>query len=446
VTSIRAFVATPAARRATRDALAEPDARWNLLLLCVAVYVLATVGRVHQLWPSLGIARPTLLSAALAIGCIALDGAALARLRGALRLPTVRWLLALVAWATLSVPLALVAGVAFEIVVNGLYKSLAMLIAVVTAVRGPRDLRRLVAILFAATAIFASFVYVQFEVEPVSARFKSLVYYDPNEFAVLAVATLPFGVFALWRTHSAPARVVIAISLAMVFMVYVGCGSRGGLVALGAAVSFALLRLSVIKVRWRVLGFAAITAAFVVTASDEFWQRVDNVVESETDYNLTSPTGRIQVWKRGIGYMLDRPFVGVGAGNFATAEGTLSDYAKSQIQSARGVKWSVAHNSYVQVGAELGVPGLVFFGAALVSIMLGLNRVARTAQREGRPDTELRALAQAALTALVGFAAGATFLSLAYSDVLFALLAIGLGIYTYAVRTKALPRRNPRYA
>jgi O-antigen ligase len=447
VTSVRAFVAAPAARRAAREALAEPDARWSLLMVCVVVYILAAVGRVHQLVPALGVTRPTMVSAALALVCIALDNGAIARLRFTLRLPAVRWLTAMVAWAGLGIPLALWPGGAFDIVFNGLLKALAMLIAVITAIRGRRDIKRLVAALFAATSIFATFVFIQVDVEPLTARFARLVYYDSNEFALLAVATMPLGAYALWRARHAALRVVITSLFVIVFIVFVGCGSRGGVLALAAALIFALLRFSVLKLRWRVLGLAVIAAAFVFAAADQFWKRVDSVVAAEDDYNFTSPTGRIQVWTRGIGYMTSRPILGVGAGNFSTAEGVLSEYARRAQQSGRGNKWSVAHNSYVQVGAELGVPGLVFFSAAILSAMLGLNRVATLSEHAGRPDSDLRALAQACLTGLIGFAVGATFLSLAYSDLLLALLAVALSIYAHAVRTKAiLSRLNPRYS
>src|SRR5688572_13947020 len=37
-----------------------PDARWDLLLVCVAGYILIAVGRVHQLFPVLDSLRPAI--------------------------------------------------------------------------------------------------------------------------------------------------------------------------------------------------------------------------------------------------------------------------------------------------------------------------------------------------------------------------------------------------
>src|SRR5678815_3555338 len=97
---------------------------------------------------------------------------------------------------------------------------------------------------------------------------------------------------------------------------------------------------------------------------DRYWQQMGTIA-SESDYNRTDETGRVQIWKRGIGYMLSNPLLGVGAGNFPAAEGLLSPFAQRQ-QFGVGVRWSAAHNTLVQVGAELGVVGLVLFVALVL--------------------------------------------------------------------------------
>ena len=66
-----------------------------------------------------------------------------------------------------------------------------------------------------------------------------------------------------------------------------------------------------------------------MTASDHYW-RADGTITSDSDYNHTSETGRMQIWSRGIGYMLANPLLGVGPGNFPSAEGTLSPLAERQ--------------------------------------------------------------------------------------------------------------------
>src|SRR3989442_13656065 len=90
----------------------------------------------------------------------------------------------------------------------------------------------------------------------------------------------------------------------------------------------------------------------------------------------------MEVWKRGIGYMLGRPLLGVGAQAFGVAEGTLAPEAVEREEYGKGFKWSTAHNAFVEIGAEIGVLGLLLFGALLVGGFRGLARARRGPQRE----------------------------------------------------------------
>jgi O-antigen ligase len=419
--------------RVSQEPATGRDARWSLLLGCVVVYMTAAVGRAHQLWPVVGAIRPTMLSALAALVLIALDPGIRGRWRAAWATPAVRWLLAMAAWATLSIPLALYPGGAFDTVVNGLYKALAMMVAMIVAVRGVRDIRRLAIAYFFIAVMFSVVILTRFRMDDATQRLAKLIYYDANELALLAAASMPFGVFAIWRLRGVATRLVIVLGLAALFAVFVMSGSRGGVVALGVGLVYTVILLKAIKLRWRLLAIAIFGGAFLASASDQFWERMDSAVEQD-DYNLTSPTGRVQVWTRGIGYMLDRPLLGVGAGNFQTAEGRLSDYAAMIRSRSGGVKWSAAHNSYVQVGAELGVPGLVLFLAAIFGTLRALQRVTRR-RRLTPADTELVGLAYVSLVALIIFLVGATFLSLAYHDMLFALLGLAMGVQVVARRS-----------
>jgi O-antigen ligase len=148
-------------------------------------------------------------------------------------------------------------------------------------------------------------------------------------------------------------------------------------------------------------------------------------IASDADYNRTAETGRLQIWTRGIGYMLDHPLLGVGPGNFQRAEGTLSPFAHRQ-QYGVGVLWSAPHNTFVQVGAELGIPGLALFVAMIGSAFLLLARLGRR-QRGAHRDRDA-ALTQALTASLLAFVVGAFFLSFAYSEMLYTLLALAVGL------------------
>jgi O-antigen ligase len=123
---------------------------------------------------------------------------------------------------------------------------------------------------------------------------------------------------------------------------------------------------------------------------------------------------------------------GVGPGNFQAAEGMLSPFAARQ-QFGRGVRWNAAHNSYIQAGAELGIPGLCLFVAIMVTAFTGLRRLTRepTALDCDR-DGDWRALTHTLTGSLIGFVVGAYFLSLTYSEIFYTLLAMSVGLLKVA--------------
>ena len=152
-----------------------------------------------------------------------------------------------------------------------------------------------------------------------------------------------------------------------------------------------------------------------------------STILSDADYNRNAESGRMQIWRRGVGYMLQHPILGVGPNNFQTAEGTLSPFAQRQ-QFGVGVRWNAAHNSFVQAGAELGLPGLVLFLAVIATAFRSLRRSGRRAGAAVLTDGRQRELTQALTASLIGFTVGAFFLSLAYSEMLYTLVALVVGL------------------
>jgi O-antigen ligase len=155
---------------------------------------------------------------------------------------------------------------------------------------------------------------------------------------------------------------------------------------------------------------------------------------------------------RGLGYMVTHPAFGVGMRNFQVAEGTISPRAKLQ-ERGIGVWWGAAHNTYVQAGAELGIPGLLLLLGLLGTSFLSLRRLARDALRVNPAGSDLSRLAQCLMAALIGFAVGAFFLSLAYADMLYALVAFSIALtkiarsdYSGARDSQRLETSLPRYA
>lgn len=173
-------------------------------------------------------------------------------------------------------------------------------------------------------------------------------------------------------------------------------------------------------------GFRLIAALLVVilvgvipwqAASEECRERMMTLTQVSEDCNIEAETGRIEVWKRGMVYFWERPVFGVGAGNFSAREG------RRRLSQHRPGPWSSAHNAYVQAAADLGAIGALLFLALMASAARRAKRMwrARLAQRPpvsgGLMRPEMLASVSAASTAAV-------FLSMAYSWIIFMMVAL----------------------
>lgn len=421
----------PAPPTTTSSSAATVERGWDPILVCLAAFILTSVGRVHQLFPVLLPLKLAIVTGGLAILLWLLDRSSARRL-AAFRLPATRYLLALTAWMALSIPGALWPGGAFHTSVN-FAKTAAIFVILVSAVRSVRDVERLAWAYFLAAVVFALVVLTRFDLSE-EWRLADLYYYDANDFATLIVTALPLGLYFAFAGRRRLLRGVAWGGIAALVVGFIWSGSRGGFLALLVVVVYVLLRYSTIAKRWRLAAVAVIGLVAAGTASDRYWDNIGTLLRPAEDYNLTGEEGRLRIWQRGIGYMIRRPVLGVGAGQFPTAEGTMSPLAGRR-PTGRGIKWAAPHNSYLQVGAELGVPGLVIFAGFLVSVFAGL----RGPKQVGRRRAARPRLAQALTAALVGFAVGAFFLTLAYHEMLYTLAGLAVALHKVSPDTGASP-------
>jgi len=382
------------------------------------------VGRLHQLYPVLQILRPALVLGFAAIVLYVVDTRQ-SRQLGRVWRPTTAYVLALLVWVALSIPGAINRGNSYTLLVENFTKTVLMYFVTVGSVRGSRDIERLAFVYYLAAVIYGAVVLTRFNIGSGSAwRLGNLYYYDANDFATFAISAMPIGLYFAHAGRRSMTRIFAALCLVVLTVAVVYSGSRGGFLALLAMGAYVVLRYTAIAVRWRVSAFVLVAVVIAGVASGDYWKQMGTIV-SDTDYNQTEEGGRLKIWSRGIGYMLDHPVFGVGANNFPVAEGTLSPLAVRQ-QFGIGVRWSAAHNSFVQIGAELGIPGLLLFLAILVSAFAALIGSKRQRKRNPAFRGRVLELRQALTASLIGFVVGAFFLSLAYHEMLYALIALAV--------------------
>jgi O-antigen ligase len=242
---------------------------------------------------------------------------------------------------------------------------------------------------------------------------------DPNQLAGLLVAALAIAAaFAIGLRGSGPARLAAAAIIPFCLLGILFSLSRGGLVALGVA----LLAAVAFSGRWRPAAIALLVSVGV--GAFVYVGYVASPAARERVTRVEGGTGREDIWKVGWRMVEANPGKGVGAGNFDVASihyllepGTIvrDDFIVDTPK--------VAHNMYLEVLAELGIPGLVMFLGIIGFSLVAILRATRAFRAAG--DQRLELLSRALFVALLALLASDFFLSEEYSKQLWLLLALG---------------------
>lgn len=423
----------------------KPDA----LLWAVALVALTYIWRFQELVPLLGKVKLPILAMAAAIGLLATDrhpARKLARLKGPI--------LYLVAGLTLviaaGVPGSLWTTASAMFLIKEYPQLVVALVLFAASVRSSRDVEWLLLVNLFGALIYSLFVMMYARVGGARDRLGNLYYYDSNDYGLLLAASIPIAIYFLRRGTPTARRLFALFSMMVLVLMLVKSGSRGAFLAFGIVMGYVALRFRAFPARTRMGAVVGGVVLLGLFANQAFWDNMKTMLQPKQDYNWTDPTGRKAIWTRGIGYMLANPLVGTGARTFGVAEGTLSTYGQWNAQGGQGFKWSVAHNSFVEVGAELGVTGLAIFTSLFVVSFLKLRRV--RSRQPWLPRTAARdpALAQALTASFIAYAVAGFFVSAEWRPFLFFLLAMVIGLTRANARPVMPPgwtpaaRRGPR--
>jgi exopolysaccharide production protein ExoQ len=214
--------------------------------------------------------------------------------------------------------------------------------------------------------------------------------------------------------------------------------SRGGLVALAFSLVAAVV---VAGRRWR-LQALGLAVAVGVGAFVYFGFYADQTAASRVT-SFGNGTGRTDIWTVGWRMVQAHPVRGVGVGNYKTSSihYLLQPGAIERDEFIVDTP-KVAHNTYLQVLAELGVVGASMFLAIVGFSLLCILKAARIFERLGDETMEL--MSRALLVALCGVLAADFFISEEFSKQLWLLL--GLGPALLGIAKAATGRRADGYA
>lgn len=395
------------------------------LMWAITFLVLIHVWRLHDPHAALRALQPGIATVALAGIVWLLDHDPRRRL-GSLRSPVFTAYVVLVVTIFLSIPGSLFVSRSLRFMITDYSMTAALLILIAVSVRTVRDVEWIALSLVAGGALFGMERLTRFTGGG-GARLGT-GYYDPNDLALLMVCTLPLAIYFLRRAARGWQRALGAAALLILLGVFMRTISRGGFLGMIGVTLYILFQFRAIKTSTRVVAVTVAVVAVVALGSEDFWTRMSTLLRPSEDYNAQANvlSGRMSVWKRGVGYMAQNPVFGVGVQAFGIAEGQ-SPIAEQMYAMGRGFKWSVSHNSFIEIGAETGLIGLAAYLAMFVLSIRILNRI-RKLDPPGSPLSTDGVLGQALIASLLGFMISGFFLSQGYYAFPHALFGTTLGL------------------
>lgn len=334
--------------------------------------------------------------------------------------PQARWfellcLWAAASWLLMGVPLAWDQSPLLS------YVSFALLLIITLCVvdTWPRMEHVLWAVIF-AVALASLYILREWqEYHAVYADFRpGFVTGDPNYFTASALVGLPLALLFGGRAMAWWKRLV-ARGCALLTVLAIGlAASRGGLLGLGALLAFLCWR----KRRWGTLALALCLAIPPLA----LWSNSPlNRLLHPTISDQKSSNTRLALWQAGLHMVTDHPLTGIGLGNF-----------KVEVQAyAAGHKAldHIAHNTYLELAAEMGVPALL----AYILVLWYCDRSLAAAESSPGSPPWVADAALALRAGLIGFSVSAFFLSAEYTKLLWLLIALSAAMRRLQAETAA---------
>jgi O-antigen ligase len=403
------------------------------LRVTLFVLTILTISRVHQHYPVLEKFRPALILVIVSIGYAYLNPLYLTR-ANVLRLWPMRLIAALAVLACSSAAFGISLGASASFILNSYAKTLAYAFLIAISIRHVRDLYTFVWAYVISCGILAYFSIFVFGISKGSSyvtRLNNLYTYDSNDLGVVMMVGLPMTLLLL-TVERGKKRWLLLLILIGISATMARSGSRGGFLGFLAVGAAALILADGVSAARRLLIFVAVLIALVAGAPPGYWKQMGTILTPKEDYNYTAVDGRKAVMERGIGYMTQYPAFGLGIDNFARAECTIPPKnGWLRINGPR--RCTPPHNSHLQVGAELGIPGFLVWVSLVLGGIFWPLRLRRRLPISWRRGTQSERFLFGATSffpvSMIGFSVTSFFVTFAWMDPVYLLAAFITGLY-----------------
>ena len=240
---------------------------------------------------------------------------------------------------------------------------------------------------------------------------------DNNDYALLLNVAAPIAFFVARAEKDLRLKIVCYVLAAMMMMTVPFTLSRGGFLGLCAV----MLGLA-LKSRHKLIAVAAVMLAGAISFSllpERVLERVGTIrTARETDQSAQM---RLEAWRVSWLILNDHPVFGIGPRNMLE----VYDFYLGSGSDAGGGR--VAHNSFLQMAVDGGLPALFFF-LGLIALSLWRLRVTRNILKTRAPDSLLIAYCHGMEIALLGYFVSANFLSRHDLELIYQVFALAASV------------------
>lgn len=197
-------------------------------------------------------------------------------------------------------------------------------------------------------------------------------------------------------------------------------GSRGALIGMAGAAMAALV-LSPRRQRWVIHGAMALgLVLFLWLSHDMFWARMETIKVTEESEMEASARSRIELIRYGLKMAADYPWGAGYRGHRALSAKYLPEYLLTVNQEGRAVR--SAHNTFMAVLVEQGIPGSLLFISLQCWIWITLFKLKSSLKRN--QNNILSCYIAATGTSLMAVFVCSQFISAMNAEVQFWLIAL----------------------
>jgi O-antigen ligase len=297
--------------------------------------------------------------------------------------PPLRWAALFLLWALVTALFAISPDTAWPALIEEL-KALVIFFVVVNVLRTPQQLRFYILLILVAFVIYPARGTLQNYMTHntlVGRVIWNKMYSNPNDLAAMTLLMLGSALaIATVKTQDVRVRWAAAVLVPLTLLIILLTQSRG--VFIGLLVGFGPPLLARLRKRPSgtapVLVVLAVIAILVPAAS---WHRLEDIrspfESAGADKSRASTPGdpyahlaedsareRYEILKTGLHIAATHPVLGVGIGS----------YRQANLQYAPQLGARDAHNTYVTLAAEMGLPGLLLWLGLVGSVLAQVRR------------------------------------------------------------------------